>query len=134
MTASEGWIHPTEETQPFFDGAKEGVLRLQACENCDAWMYPLKTRCQRCGSPDLTWRNTGGRGAIYAHAKLHRQYHPRHAGRLPVVIAWIDLDEGVRMPSNIIGSDSAKLKAGMRVRVTFETEPGGYAVPVFELV
>lgn len=132
MTASEGWIYPTQETQPFFDGAKEAVLRLQVCEKCDTWMYPSKKCCQRCGSPELSWRDANGTGTIYAHARLHRKYHPRHEGKLPLVIAWIDLDEGVRIPSNIVGSDFSELKAGMPVRVTFELEPGGYAIPVFE--
>jgi uncharacterized OB-fold protein len=134
MTSDEGWIHPNEETQPFFDGANEGVLRLQRCNKCDTWMYPFKRRCQHCGSSDLTWQDASGTGTIYTHAKLHRQHHPRHEGKLPVVIAWIDLDEGVRMPSNLVASDSGEPRAGKSVRVTFETDPGGNAFPVFELV
>ncbi|MDA1077260.1 MAG: zinc ribbon domain-containing protein, partial [Proteobacteria bacterium] len=84
---TEGWIRPTEATQPFFDGAKLGVLRLQHCRTCDGSMYPIKTRCQHCGSTELDWQDSKGTGTVYAHAKLHRQYHPRHQGRLPLVIA-----------------------------------------------
>jgi uncharacterized OB-fold protein len=128
-TTQEGWIQPTEATQPFFDGAAQGVLRLQTCQDCDAWMYPIKQRCQQCGSAKLGWKDASGTGTIYAHAKLHRQYHPRHEDRLPITIAWIDLDEGVRIPSNIM--DGSTLKTGDRVQVSFESDPAGTAIPVF---
>ncbi len=129
----DNWITPTEETQPFFDGADQGILRLQHCNDCEAWMYPHKERCQRCGSANLEWRDASGAGTLYAHAMLHRQYHPRHEGRLPIVIAWVDLPEGVRVPSNVVGTEPAELKAGQALTVDFERDPAGTAYPVFRV-
>ncbi len=129
----QAWITPNEATEPFFTAAKDGVLKLQHCTACAAFMYPHKNRCQRCGSPELTWRAAAGTGTLYAHAMLHRQYHPRHEGRLPIVLAWIDLPEGVRMPSNVVGSDPKDIQAGAEVRVDFESDPTGIAYPVFRL-
>lgn len=134
MNDQTGWIQPTEATLPFFEGAKQGVLRLQSCGDCGMWMYPIKKRCQACGSNELSWKDASGKGTVYAHAKLHRQYHPRHEDKLPIVIAWVDLEEGVRVPGNIVHSDAETIKAGMPVEVTFEIEPGGWAIPVFRIV
>ncbi|MGI9329064.1 MAG: Zn-ribbon domain-containing OB-fold protein [Pseudomonadales bacterium] len=132
--AEQSWITPTAETLPFFEGAANNQLQLQQCNDCQGWMYPLKQKCQRCGSGQLDWRAASGQGTIYAHAMLHREYHPRHRGRLPLVIAWVDLAEGVRMPSNIVGSEPASLKAGLPVQVEFERDPGGQAFPVFRVI
>ena len=120
MNDQTGWIEPTEATLPFFEGAKQGILRLQTCGDCARWMYPIKKRCQQCGSDALAWKDASGKGTVYAHAKLHRQYHPRHEDKLPIVIAWIDLEEGVRMLSNLCEVDPAQIEIGMPVRVAFE--------------
>ena len=130
-----GWLpEPSEEAAPFFDGAKEGKLRLQCCDDCGTWSFPLRSRCQACGSAEMQWRDASGRGTVFSHALLHRQYHPRHEGRLPLVLAQIDLEEGVRLPSNIVEADPADIKVGMDVEVAFETfEDGSGAIPVFKL-
>ncbi len=133
-TESQSWLpEPDEASRPFFDGARAGKLRLQACNDCDTWMFPLKTRCQNCGSTALAWRDASGRGTLFSHARLRRAYHPRHRDRLPLILAWIDLDEGARIISNIIDADPGAVKVGMPVQVAFEQLPDGVAIPVFRL-
>ena len=132
MSKATRWLpEPDEYNQPFFDGARAGELRMQCCSDCSGWMYPVKKRCQHCGSTDLAWRVVSGRGTLYSHARLQRVYHPRHEGRLPLIMAWIDLEEGVRIPSNLVDCDPADAKVGMAVQVTFEQFPDGAAIPVF---
>ena len=132
MSESSPWLpEPDELSRPFFEGARVGELRLQSCNACAGWMYPLKKRCQHCGSTDLTWRVVSGRGTLYSHALLQRVYHPRHERKLPLMLAWIDLEEGVRMPSNLVGCDPADARVGMVVQVTFERFADGAAIPVF---
>ena len=133
MSAETPWLpEPTAESAPFFDGAKSGRLRLQRCDACGAWHYPVKALCQKCGSTELSWRDASGHGTLLSHAKLHRAHHPRHADRLPIVLAWVDLDEGVRVPTNLVDVGATRLKAGQRVEVRFETlADGSGAVPVF---
>ena len=134
MTSSDSWLPPADETTaPFFEGAREGRLCLQRCEQCDTWMYPYRRRCQACGSTDVAWRDSAGTGTLYAHALQHRVYHPRHQGRTPLILAWVDLDEGVRVPTNLVDAEAAELRVGQRVEVTFETFPDGGVVPVFRL-
>jgi hypothetical protein len=134
MTEAKPWLpEPDDENRPFFEGARAGKLRLQRCGDCGGWMFPVRRRCQRCGSTKLGWADASGRGTLYAHGQLQREYHPRHAGRLPILLAQVDLDEGVRMSTNLVGCAPEQARAGTKVRVVFETSPAGEAVPVFEL-
>ena len=122
---------------PFFAAARAGKLRLQRCRACGTWAAPLRTRCQACGSSAMQWRDASGRGTIFSHAVLHRPYHPRHRGRLPLVLAQIDLAEGVRLQSNIVDldADADQIKVGREVEVAFEAlADGSGTVPVFKLV
>ena len=124
---------------PFFAAARDGKLRLQRCRACGTWALPLRTRCQACGSSAMQWRDASGRGTIFSHAVLHRPYHPRHQGRLPLVLAQIDLAEGVRLQSNIVDLDdddaADQIKVGREVEVAFEAlADGSGTVPVFKLV
>ena len=87
----------------------------------------------------MQWRDASGRGTIFSHAVLHRTYHPRHQGRLPLVLAQIDLAEGVRLQSNIVDldddADADQIKVGREVEVAFEAlADGSGTVPVFKLV
>jgi uncharacterized OB-fold protein len=86
MTEATWLPEPDEHNQPFFEGARAGELRMQCCSDCSGWMYPVKQRCQHCGSTNLAWRVVSGRGTVYSHARLHRVYHPRHEGRLPLIL------------------------------------------------
>ena len=132
--SDQSWLpEPNEDSKPFFEGAKEGKLRLQTCNNCGHWSFPLMSICQACGSQDITWKDSTGEGTVYAHGRLARQYHPRHADRLPIVLAQVDIAEGVRINTNIVGTDPAEIKAGDRVKVAFEKFDDGGVVPVFEI-
>jgi uncharacterized OB-fold protein len=132
MSDARPWLpEPDSSNRPYFDGAQRGKLTLQRCSDCKDWMFPVRKRCPTCGSPHLQWADASGRGTVYSHALLRREYHPRHAGRLPLVMAQVDLDEGVRVNSNLVDVDPAAVKCGMRVVVTFEHSPTGEAVAVF---
>ncbi|MEM7099067.1 MAG: OB-fold domain-containing protein [Pseudomonadota bacterium] len=132
--SDQTWLpEPTEAARPFFDGAKEGKLRLQSCNQCHHWSFPPMTVCQNCGSSDISWKDASGEGTVYAHGRLARQYHPRHTNRLPIVLAQVDIAEGARLNTNIVGTDPNHIKAGDKVRVTFEQFDDGGVIPVFEL-
>ena len=133
MTDERPWLpEPDSFNSPYFEGARDGKLRLQRCGDCKTWMFPVRKRCQSCGSTHLEWFDASGRGRVYSHAILRREYHPRHSGRLPLVMAQIDLDEGVRVNSNLVDVDPAEVKVGMKVMVTFEHSPVGEAIAVFK--
>ena len=127
------WIpEPSEQTKPFFDGAAEGKLRLQVCADCGTWAFPLTQICGHCGSTDIEWRDASGRGTVYAHGRLQRVYHPRHQDHLPIILAQVDIEEGIRLNTNVVDIDPAELKTGAAVEVAFETFPDGGVLPVFK--
>lgn len=132
MRDAPSWVPaPNERSAPFYEGARRGELRLQRCGGCRAWLHPVRARCPHCGGVEITWEAASGRGRVYSHALLHRAYHPRHEGRLPLVLATIDLDEGVRLSSNVVGVEEGEVRAGLPVEVAFEHLSDEVALPVF---
>jgi len=129
----KSWIpEPSELARPFFDGAREHKLRLQVCVACGTWHYPLATVCSECGAQSFEWRDASGKGTLYAHARLMRAYHPRHENRLPLILAEVDIDEGLRLMTNLVGADLERAQVGVRVEVAFETFDDGGVLPVFK--
>ena len=129
------WIpEPNDTSRPFFEGAKEGKLRLQCCTDCNTWSYPSMTVCINCGSNNIEWKDATGNGTVYSHGRLARPYHARHKDRLPLILAQVDIDEGVRLNTNIIDIDPSEVKVGDRVTLTFEQFEDGGVLPVFKPV
>jgi uncharacterized OB-fold protein len=132
MSEPEVWMgEPEEPSKPFFEGARDGRLMLQTCDDCGSWHYPVRARCGECGGTRLSWSPASGRGTVYSHGRLRRVYHPRHEGRLPLILAVIDLDEGVRINSNLVDVEPEAVRAGLAVEVSFERFPDGGVIPVF---
>ncbi len=129
----QNWIpEPSPAVQPFFDGARQGKLRLQVCADCGTWAYPLVNICSHCGGTRMEWRDASGKGTVYAHGRLARPYHARHQDRLPLILAQIDIAEGVRIYSNVVDIEADALRAGDAVEVAFETFADGGVLPVFK--
>jgi uncharacterized OB-fold protein len=85
---------------------------------------------------DLSWKASKGEGAVYTYSVIRQIGHPFFRGRAPYIVAWIDLDEGFRMLSNVVGVDdpTTGISIGQRVRVAWEDQEDGIALPVFEPV
>lgn len=120
---------PDERSAPFFDGAREGRLMLQRCAACDTWLHPVRTRCPHCGANEIVWQAAGGRGVLFSHARLWRAVHPAQEAELPITLAMVDLDEGVRMSTRLVGDEAPR--AGERVVVEFRSLDSENALPVF---
>jgi hypothetical protein len=119
----------TPETAPYWEGAAAGELRLQRCNACgDFYFYP-RPFCPRCGSADVEWRVTSGRASLVSYVINHRRLPPSDQ---PLVIALVQLEEGPRMLSNVVGVEPLpeNLPLRMPLRVTFE-QRGEYAIPMF---
>jgi uncharacterized OB-fold protein len=122
---------PTPETVPFFEGTAIGELRIQRCRPCGhAFFYP-RTSCPRCGSTDVAWERASGRGRLHTYVITHRAA-PGFEHHVPYAIAVVELAEGPRMMSNIVGVENTPegLVLDMDLEVTFERR-GDVAVPVF---
>ena len=114
-------------TAPFWQAANEGVLMIRRCSACgQAHWYP-RPFCPHCGSDDAVWVPAGGGGTVYSFTVTRR------AGPVPYVLAYVTLDEGVTMLTNLVDAEIESLHIGQRVAVTFRQAEGGGAVPVFSI-
>jgi len=112
------------ETKPFWDAAAAGRLLLKRCEACGEPHYYPRAICPFCGSDRTTWLEASGGGAIYAYSVFRR-------APVPYAIAYVTLDEGPTMMTNIVDADLDALRIGQRVRVRFTPTEGGPPVPTF---
>jgi uncharacterized OB-fold protein len=112
------------ETKPFWDAAAAGRLLLKRCEACREPHYYPRAICPFCGSDRTTWLEASGGGAIYSYSVFRR-------APVPYAIAYVTLDEGPTMMTNIVDADLDALRIGQRVRVRFTPTDGGPPVPTF---
>ncbi|MDA1074406.1 MAG: Zn-ribbon domain-containing OB-fold protein [Proteobacteria bacterium] len=126
-------IPPSSElTQPYWRAARADELAVQFCQHCDQHSFPPRAHCPQCGSAELEWRTVSGRGSVYTFTIAYRPPHPVFSEHCPMVIAVIELEEGPRMISNIVGCDPATVEIGMAVQVAFEEiEDSKVTLPVF---
>ena len=109
---------PTSTSQPFWDAAKEHRLQLQRCGGCQAFIYYPRDRCPHCLSDQLQWQPVSGHGKVYSYTTVRRASTRSFADR-PYVLAIVELDEGVRLTTNI-EAPPERVKIGMPVTVFFD--------------
>jgi uncharacterized OB-fold protein len=109
---------PTETSRPFWEAAKQHQLKLQYCGGCRAYIYYPRDRCPQCLSDNLEWRSVSGKGKVYSYTIVRRASTRSFADK-PYVLAIVELDEGVRMTTNI-EAPSESIKIGMPVTVYFD--------------
>ena len=122
----------TELTEPYWEGCKAGELRLQRCNDCHRHQFYPRTVCSHCNSRQLAWVTAQGEGRIASFTVVRRAISPAYTA--PYVVALIDLDEGVRMMSNVVGADPEVVGVGDRVTVDFEAWSEALSLPVFRLI
>ncbi len=106
----------TSETQPFWDAAREGTLLVKVCTACGAAHWYPRALCPFCFGA-TAWKESAGTGTIYSYSVMRRV--PR-----PYAIAYVTLDEGVTMMTNVVGCELDDVRIGMRVRVVFVPSAG----------
>ena len=121
------------DTQPFWQATKDHELRYQQCDDCDTVVFYPRRHCTGCLGSSLTWKTSAGKGTVYTFSVVRQSYHPFFRPLVPYAVAWIDLDEGPRLMSNVVGVEdpSSDLKVGQRVAVTWE-DHDELAIPLFE--
>lgn len=115
---------PTEESLPFWGATAEGRFLVKHCADCgEAHWYP-RAVCPFCHSTNTHWEHSEGTGVIYSFSVMRR-------AKPPYVVAFVTLDEGPTLLSNLVECDPDALAIGQRVRVTFRQSDGNFMVPVF---
>jgi uncharacterized OB-fold protein len=112
------------ETRPFWDAAEEGRLLVKRCTACGRLHHYPRSICPFCWSDRTEWVPASGRGTIYSYSVMRRV-------PIPYAIAYVTLDEGVTMMTNIVDCDLEAIRIGLPVRVVFRPTDGGPPVPMF---
>ena len=115
----------TPEIAPYFEAAGQGKLLVKYCTDCNKYHAYPRALCPFCFSDKTEWREASGGGRIYSYSVLRRGVP------VPYVLAYVTLDEGVTMVSNIVDCDFDKVRVNDRVRVVFKPSDGEWQVPVF---
>jgi hypothetical protein len=115
---------PNPETKAFWDGASQGKLLIKKCRACDEVHYYPRALCPFCGSDATEWQAAAGTGTLYSYSVMRR-------AEVPYAIAYVTLDEGVSMMTNLVDCNFDTLKIGQRMKVVFSPTDGGPPVPTF---
>ncbi|MFO0691574.1 MAG: Zn-ribbon domain-containing OB-fold protein [Myxococcota bacterium] len=118
----------TPTSAPFWEGLRRGELRIQRCEVCRAWVFHPRSNCPRCLSPKLAWQTVPGTGRLHTYTIARVPTAPFFADEVPQLLAIIELDEGVRIPSTLVGVTEDEIEIGMPVAPVFEATEGGESV------
>jgi len=115
---------PNPETRPFWEAAAQGRLLIGRCTSCGKPHFYPRAICPLCGSDATELVQASGRGAVYSYSVMRRV-------PVPYALAYVRLDEGVTMMTNIVDCDLDAIRIGQRVRVVFKPTEGGPPAPMF---
>jgi uncharacterized OB-fold protein len=122
---------PSPESVPYWDAAAKHRLEIPRCNACGNYWFPPSASCPHCLSTDFAWTQVSGRGKVFSFVVFHRVYHPAWEGDVPYVVALIELEEGPRLLSNVVGIPVDQVRCEMPVKVVFDDVANGVAVPKF---
>ena len=111
---------PTPVSRPFWEGLAESKVRLQKCDACRSWVFYPRSRCSCCLSDQLRWQDVSGKGTLYTFTIARQPTSPHFASEIPQLLAVVELEEGVRLTTNLVHVAEADIRVGMRVKPCFE--------------
>lgn len=120
-------LHPMN--QLFYEGCALGELRIRVCPKCEARFHFAYEWCPECYSLELSYVQASGRGKVSHFCVCHDAPYPEFEQFTPYILALIELDEGVRIMSNVIECPIDQVRVGMPVVVRFETRGPGRTGP-----
>jgi uncharacterized OB-fold protein len=123
---------PTETSAPYWQGCRERELRLQKCNACQRLQFYPRIMCSHCQRQSLGWIVATGRGEVASFTVVRRGVSEAYP--TPYIVALIDLEEGLRMMSHVVGIDPESVAVGDLVKVEFEDWSDEITMPVFRVV
>lgn len=131
VDTSPGLLRPvvSEESRPFWEGARLGELRMQACASCGRLRFPPRPMCPWCRSLQREWRPMSGLGTVWSFVVAHPPLLPAYEAMAPYPVVTVELDEEptLRLVGNLVPEpearpneiDPATIAIGLRVRAVF---------------
>jgi uncharacterized OB-fold protein len=120
-----------EETRPFWEGCGRHELLLQRCRDCGAVQHRPRAACVSCRADAIEYFAASGRGKVHTYTITQQNQAPPFRGALPYVLAYVELEEGPRLLSNVVGCEPDAVRIGMPVQVEFCDTEEQRAVPRF---
>lgn len=115
----------------FWNSCRKHEMALQQCLSCKSFRYPPRPLCPFCHSLETQWNRISGKGEVYVSLVMHRSYGPGWEQDVPYNISLINLDEGIRMWSNVIGCPAEEVKIGDRVEISYDDVTNEITLPKF---
>lgn len=112
-----------EESREFYEGARRHELMLMRCKACGVWRLPSRPRCPDCWSTDTEWARASGRGTLYSFGVMHQKF-PGFEDVVPYNFATVELEEGPRIVSNVVGVPNEDLRCDMPLKAVFDDVAG----------
>jgi uncharacterized OB-fold protein len=112
------------DNEAFIAAAREGRFMLRHCDDCAKTHWYPRSVCPHCMSTKTQWRAASGNGTVYSYSTM-RRVDP------PYTLAYVTLDEGPTMLTNLVGAEPGAWRIGMKVKVRFQSADDGTPVPVF---
>ena len=129
------WVKPlptiSGETRLYWEACRRGELFIQKCDKCGVYQFPPRGICVACFTTDIAWVKSSGKGTVYSFTVSYQNRTPGFREG-PYVLSQVELDEGVRMFTNIVECDPKDVKIGMPVEVTFVRATDQISVPYFK--
>ena len=135
MAYEKALPQPTPETQEFWDGLRRHELRIQRCQDCDQFYFFPRPFCpaEGCRSLNVEWETVSGKGKLHTYVISERGFGP-WADDAPYVIAVVELDEGPRMLTNLVGvePDPKQLPADLPLEIFYDDVTDEVTLPKFQ--
>jgi uncharacterized OB-fold protein len=120
-------------TEPFWQGCAEHKLLVQRCSRCGTHRHAPAPLCANCQSTGYTWEQSRGEGTVYSYMVAAHPVHASLKEQVPYTVAVVKLDDcgGVCITSNLMDTEAAAVRIGMRVKVAWEDVGQGMTLPRF---
>ena len=122
------------ETKAYWDSCRRGQLIIQKCAACDEYQFYPRGICANCWSEEIKWITASGKGTVWTYTVTYQNRTPGFAEDVPYVLALVELEEGVRMFTNIVECNPREVSIGMPVEVTFVKATDQITIPYFRPV
>jgi hypothetical protein len=116
----------------YWEGINRHELVFQRCKECGTWRHPPRPVCPKCRSFEKEWAPSTGKGTVYSWVTYQESPHPGF--KAPYSVVLLEMEEGVRLVSNMVDIKPEEVSIGMPVEVVFEDIAEGLTLPKFRKV
>ena len=120
------------ETLPYWEACRRDELLIQRCNGCSLYQFYPRGICANCWSGNIAWVKAGGKGTVWTFTVTYQNRSPGFSEEVPYVLALVELEEGVKMFTNIVECEPRDVRIGMPVEVTFVKATDQVTIPYFK--